>query len=290
MQKAISKRTNLAAQFISLFKSGSSAKSYYESMNQALYQLRDEYTMLHYPFFVDESDDFLQAQENLTRYCINSLESLEGKSVLDVGCGNGVQTNFIANHYRPRFITGIDLNRLNVLIANREKTRLDLSRVFFLIDDAQNMKKIDDQSFDVVINIESAFHYPDKQAFLNEVSRVLLPGGRFLIADILTTRRPRYRRGKIWKSKMTLNHWSLDQYMDGLKNARLVVEDTENITDRVIKGFNNYRSYFRQTKKRSLLRTITYRLFYLINIKLNIYLLKTRRQYMIFTGTRPVQQ
>lgn len=277
----------LISQVAKLVKSGSSTARYYESMNQALHQVNDEFTMLHYPFYGNRSDNFRQAQENLTRQCLKHVEPLHGKSVLEIGCGNGVQTKFISEKYKPRYITGIDLNRSNIKIANREKSRRGIENAYFLVDDAQNMQKIKDESFDVVLNIESAFHYPNKLSFLKEVYRTLVPGGKFLIADILTTREPSKKGRKRWKRKMILHHWSLKEYLEGLKKVNLHVEHIEDITEDVIRGFKNYRSWFKQMKKRSLLRTLAFRLFYFINIHLNIFLLTRRRQYLIISGTKP---
>jgi len=275
------------SQVVKLIKSGSSTARYYESMNQALHLVNDEFTMLHYPLYEKKTDNFRQAQENLTRHCLKHVEPLHGKSVLEIGCGNGVQTKFISGKYKPRYITGIDLNRSNIKIANREKSRRGIENAYFLVDDAQNMRKIKDESFDVVLNIESAFHYPNKLSFLKEVYRTLVPGGKFLIADILTTREPSKRRRKRWKRKMILHHWSLKEYLDGLKKVNLHVEHIEDITDEVIQGFRNYRSWFKQMKKRSLFRTWAFRIFYFINIHINIFLLNRRRQYLIISGTKP---
>lgn len=272
-----------------MVRSGSSTGRYYKSMNHALYKMKDEYTMLHYPLHVNDNEDFLAAQENLTRRCISFIEPLEGKTVLEIGCGNGVQTKFIAANYNPKFITGIDLNRSNIAIANREKTRRGLENVHFLVDDAQNMKKIEDNYFDVVINIESAFHYPDKQAFLHEINRVLAPGGRFLIADIMSTADPDRNRRITWKKRMKLNHWTINQYSEGIRNTGLQVAAVDNITGSVIKGFLNYRSYFRQMKKRNPFHTAVFRVFYIINLRLNVYNLRKNKQYVIFSGVKPGQ-
>ncbi len=57
----------------------------------------------------------------------------------------------------------------------------------FETGDAQAMP-FADASFDIVFNVESSLNYPDFDAYLREVDRVLKPGGRFLIAD--------YRRRK----------------------------------------------------------------------------------------------
>lgn len=288
MEEAARRESGLISQLLRMIRSGSSTGQFYKSMNNALYRMKDEYTMLHYPLFVNEEEDFLGAQENLTRHCISFIEPLEGKTVLEIGCGNGVQTKFVATNYNPRLITGIDLNRSNISIANREKSRRGLANVHFLVDDAQNMKKIKDDYFDVVINIESAFHYPDKQAFLHEIKRVLSPGGSFLIADILSTTDPDRNRRITWKKRMKLHHWTISQYNEGIRNAGLQVLAVDNITGNVIRGFLNYKSYFRHMKKRNPFHTIIFRIFYMINLRLNVRNLRKNKQYLIFSGVKPV--
>lgn len=276
-------------QIAGLLRSGMDSEKYYVSMNSALKRLNNEYTMLHYPFHVNETDSFLQAQTNLTDYCLSHLEPAEGKDVLEIGCGNGVQTKYIQEKIRPRKITGIDLNESNIEIANREKTRRGLTDIHFEIDDAQNMRNIKDDSYDVVLNIESAFHYPDKSSFIREVSRTLKPGGHFVIADILT-RRESTKRRNLWKRKMVLHHWPLKNYQRGFEEASLEISHQQDITPHVIKGFQNYRRWLREMKRSGFLSDFAFGVFYAINALLNIRLLKTRRQYVVFIGTKPHPQ
>lgn len=277
---------NIFQQVASLFKSGTSTGGYYVAMNNALKKVAGEYTMLHYPLYGSDSDDFICAQENLTRYCLSFVEPLRGKKVLEVGCGNGVQTNFIHEQYHPSSTTGIDLNDGNIQIANNEKERRQLQNIRFLVGNAQEMKNIPDNSCDIVISIESAFHYPDKDAFLKELNRVLVPGGSFLIADILTTRKEYegYRAG--WKKKMIFYHWTLDQYNNGFAGAGFDNVRQEDITGGVIRGFKNYPLWFRSINFPGFLNRWAFKLFYFIHIRLNIYLLQTRRQYYVFSGKK----
>ncbi|MBA4322196.1 MAG: hypothetical protein C0408_05200, partial [Odoribacter sp.] len=139
--------------------------------------------MLHYPLYVKESDSFIQAQKNLTDYCVSLLDPLKNKEILEIGCGNGVQALYINAVHNPSSITGIDLNKGNIDIANSEKELTKTDNARFIVGDAQNLTQIASDSADVLINIESAFHYPDKPAFIKEINRVLKPGGQFLIAD-----------------------------------------------------------------------------------------------------------
>ena len=87
----------------------------------------------------------------------------------------GFRRVYINLIHNPLTITGIDLNQGNIDIANSEKTQCHGENVRFLVGDAQNLTVIPTDSVDVLLNIESAFHYPDKAAFINEVHRVLKP-------------------------------------------------------------------------------------------------------------------
>jgi len=270
-----------------MIRSGLSTDHYYEVMNYALKRVNnDNFTMLHYPLYINKSDSFLQAQENLTDHCISRLNSLNNKTILEIGCGNGVQTKYILNKFNPKSITGIDLNQENIRIANQEKDRRGMKNIHFFVDDAQQLSKFKENSIDVIINIESAFHYPDKPLFLKQLFRVLKPGGHFLIADILTSQKKKKWFKKSWKKKMVFHHWDQKKYKTELDKAKLKITRFEDITSGVTDGFRNYRIWLKNMKKGGFLENQFYKLFYIINIRLNIYLLRTKRQYCIFSGIK----
>ena len=58
----------------------------------------------------------------------------------------------------------------------------------FITGDACELP-FDDNSFDVVLSLESAFHYPSREKFIREVKRVLKPGGKFMLGDILINKK-----------------------------------------------------------------------------------------------------
>lgn len=271
-----------------LLGTGVTYSQYYESMNMALKRLNNEYTMLHYPFFVKESDSFIQAQRNLTDYCISILEPIKNKEILEIGCGNGVQALYINAMYGPLRITGIDLNKANIEIAKSEKDFNKTDNVQFLVDDAQALMHIPSNSVDVMLNIESAFHYPDKPAFIKEVCRVLKPGGQYLIADILSMRKKREGLMKIWGKPMNHHFWNRKRYEEEFLKSDLVNNYSEDITQQVIKGWSIYRNWIPKIKMNSFLQNVAFRIFYIINVRLNITFLRSRQQYFIFVGYKPV--
>lgn len=279
---------NILRKLFKLIGTAFTNDQYYESINMALKRLNNEYTMLHYPFYIKESDSFIQAQKNLTDYCISLLQPIKNKEILEIGCGNGVQALYINANYGPLKITGIDLNKANIEIANSEKVRANADNVEFLVDDAQNIEHVPSNSVDILINIESAFHYPDKSAFLKEISRVLKPGGRFLIADILSTRKKREGLMKIWGKPMGHHFWNKKRYEEEFLKSELVINYSEDITEQVKKGWSIYKNWIPKIKRQNFLQNVAYRLFYVINVRLNIYFLNKRQQYLIYVGNKPV--
>ena len=278
---------NIISQAIRLIRSGLTSGGYYKAMNQALWRINEEYTMLHYPLYMSDSDTFLQSQTNLTDFCISKLGDVKNKRILEIGCGNGVQSMYILRKYMPANITGVDLSSENIAIANRQKESMGIENARFLVDDAQNLKHIDNEGFDVVLNIESAFHYPDKPSFLKELHRVLKPGGQFLIADVLTKRIKAVAGKKFWKKKMVLHHWKLDNYLREFPVNKLTLTNQDDITINVIRGFRNYPNWLRQMRRKNILSDLAFRIFYIVNIRLNIHLLRTKRQYLVFAGIKP---
>src|SRR5262249_9600516 len=104
---------------------------------------------------------------------------LHGKDVLEVGCGRGGGAAFIAESYAPRSMIGVDLAESAVAFC---RLRHRLPGLSFFKGDAENLP-FPAATFDVVVNVESSHNYPDMDRFLQEVARVLRPGGSFLIAD-----------------------------------------------------------------------------------------------------------
>jgi ubiquinone/menaquinone biosynthesis C-methylase UbiE len=256
-------------------------------MNNALLKLNNEYTMLHYPLYGSEGDSFLEAQANLTDYCMSLLPPVKNKILLEVGCGNGVQAIHILRKYEPELIKAIDLNVDNIEIAKNEAESNGIQRVDFSVDDAHDLSTIEDNSIDIVINIESAFHYPDKGSFLKQIYRVLKPGGSFLIADILARKRKGNRLKNSWKKNMSYHHWPLENYLEELPLANFKTDTVSDITPGVIRGFKCYRKWLREMKKQHFIEGLILKLYYTIHVNVNVYLLKNRRKYLVFVGSKP---
>lgn len=105
---------------------------------------------------------------------------IEGKNVLEVGSGRGGGSRYIAQYLAPHSMTGMDLAQHAVNFSNRVHHSPNLKYV------QGNAEKLPfaDNSFDVVINVESCHAYGSVSNFLAEVKRVLRPGGYLCITDM----------------------------------------------------------------------------------------------------------
>jgi ubiquinone/menaquinone biosynthesis C-methylase UbiE len=218
---------------------------------------------------------------------MSQIPPVRNKTLLEIGCGNGVQAIYIQKNFAPGHVQGIDLNHGNIEIARGEAVKHGIEGISFHVDDAHTLSSIEDDSVDVVINIESAFHYHDKPSFLRQIHRVLKPGGTFVIADILTTSRRSNRLKDRWKRKMAYHHWPEHHYRSELPRANIRVDSFKDITPEVIKGFACYKNWLRSMQRGHVLEDLMMKLYYTIHIRINMYLLKTRRQYCVITGSKP---
>jgi ubiquinone/menaquinone biosynthesis C-methylase UbiE len=80
----------------------------------------------------------------------------------------------------PDQITGIDISTTAVELCDRLYKENNLN---FIVGDSENIPS-QDESMDVVINVESSHCYGSVDLFLSEVKRVLKPGGHFLFCDL----------------------------------------------------------------------------------------------------------
>jgi SAM-dependent methyltransferase len=145
-----------------------------------------EWTFMNYGYATTETKaPVLGAADDADRHWIQLYHhvvgpiDLRGWTVLEVGSGRGGGSSFIKRYLKPERMIGVDLSKYAVQLS-RARHRVD--GLEFRVGDAENLP-FDDGSFDAVINVESSHCYPSFNRFLEEVRRVLRPGGYFLYAD-----------------------------------------------------------------------------------------------------------
>ncbi|MCL9813224.1 SAM-dependent methyltransferase [Natranaeroarchaeum aerophilus] len=144
---------------------------------------------LHYGYYDDEHDEPATAVENTTRILATLAGIESGDRVLNVGCGAGAESIWIAAQ-RGAEVVGIDVNE-GLLEFAREHARKNgvAESVTFRTDDFHELTTVEDDSVDVVWGLEALCHARDLDAVLEQVARVLAPGGRLVVGDLFQHQR-----------------------------------------------------------------------------------------------------
>ncbi len=135
----------------------------------------------------------LPSGEEPERYCaalyhaVAGQADLRGARVLDVGCGRGGGAAFVHRHLGPAETSGCDIARHAVAFCR--KVHAGVEGLGFHHGSATALP-FAAESFDAVLNVESAHCYVDRAAFFAEAFRVLRPGGHLLLADFPPPRLP----------------------------------------------------------------------------------------------------
>lgn len=145
-------------------------------------------------------------------------ELAEGETVLDLGSGGGIDVFLSARRVGPTgFAYGLDMTAEMLDLARRNQTEAGLTNVEFLEGYIEDIP-LADAAVDVVISNCVVNLSPDKPAVFAEMHRILRPGGRIGITDVVAddhlTPDERLERGD-W-SGCIAGALSFEEYRSGL--------------------------------------------------------------------------
>lgn len=172
------------------------ARQFYNAVSQQLDAtfFAQNSIFLNYGYVADQNKQYskIELPENFLNK--NSIKlilevigdcDITGSEILDIGCGRGGLVYTINKYFNVKRINGIDLSPVAISFC---KDNYQYQNASFDVGDAEQLP-FENDSFDVVTNVESSHNYPNIYNFYLEVSRVLRVGGYFLYTDLLPVNR-----------------------------------------------------------------------------------------------------
>jgi len=129
-------------------------------------------------------DEFHIGGRLATDNLVGQLNLAETSHVLDVGCGLGGATRYLASKYKTR-VTGIDLTAEYIETGKALCTWLNLDKYITLQQGSALSMPFQDNTFDGGYMLHVGMNIEDKSSLFSEIYRVLKPGASFGVYDVM---------------------------------------------------------------------------------------------------------
>jgi len=132
----------------------------------------------------DSAEDFAAAAERLSQTLIDLADISDGMRLLDAGCGFGGTIAKLDAERDGLDLVGLNIDPRQLARATGQVRPRAGNHIAFVAGDACTLP-FADASFDRVMAVECIFHFSSRLSFLQEVRRVLRPGGVMVLSDFV---------------------------------------------------------------------------------------------------------
>lgn len=114
----------------------------------------------------------------MMKWALQTTNKTAGKTILDVGIGNGLSSEYLNRQFPECELYGIDISEEAIQEARKRFKRLEVD---FTVQAIENTRFADNQ-FDLICAFQTHFHWEKLQEAFTEINRLLKPEGRLLLA------------------------------------------------------------------------------------------------------------
>lgn len=129
-----------------------------------------------------DTDDIREASQRTVHCMAEKVAPLAGRRVVDLGSGYGGAARVLAGEYQAH-VTCLNVARVENERNRKLTAEAGLADAIEVIDASFDDMPLDDPQFDIAWSQDAILHAPDRRAVLDEVARVLKPGGLFVFTD-----------------------------------------------------------------------------------------------------------
>ena len=203
---------------------------------------------LHYGVFATGDEPLPAATAELTGRMIGAARLEPGQRVLDVGCGSGAPACRLATEFGVT-VVGITTSAAGVAEATERARQQGVEHVEFVQRDGTD-NGLPDASFDCAWVLESSHLMRERERLISECARVLRPGGRLVLCDLIRKREIPFEEVRARRADFaTLRTAFGDAHMEPLERYTslaaahgLEVDVVEDLTELTLPTFDRWRA------------------------------------------------
>ena len=149
--------------------------------------------------------------------------------ILDAGCGQGLAFVLLEQHFQPKTIIGVDIDKEEISLAPEAAKRCKCE-VKFENSTVCNLN-IPDSSIDMIFCHQLIHHISDQSTALEEFYRILVPGGLILIGESCRSFINLFYVGLLFRHPLHVQK-TADEYVELIKSIGFKINDNDIKTSR----------------------------------------------------------
>ncbi len=227
-------------------------KTYFNSdAAQAFYQSVWGGDDIHVGVYDDPSLTIGAASRETTKKMVDILpSSVDGNTrILDLGSGYGGAARYVSWHYGCK-VDCLDISEKQNEVNTKKIKRAGLDQLIHVIEGDFQKIPSEDSAYDIIWSNDALLHSEDRGKAIQEISRVLRPGGWFIFTDILHGEKAARGSLKAILERLPAQSLStLKDYQKMLRNVDFEEEYMEELPQHLITHYTRIQKEFKSEKK-----------------------------------------
>jgi SAM-dependent methyltransferase len=187
-------------------------------------------------------DEFHIGGRQATENFLNRFNFSEKDHILDVGCGLGGTSRFIASKFNNR-VTGIDLTQEYIDTGQILSNWVGLDKQVTLYQGSALSMPFEDETFDGALMMHVGMNIENKALLFSELYRVLRPGTSIGVYDVMRINDGELAYPVPWATADSTSYLSTpEQYKQEMNNAGFIVTTEKNRGDFALGFFKELRA------------------------------------------------